>query len=166
MNPDRIRLSVEVVGITALVLSLAFVGFEIKQTRDMNLAQLQLNRLELFHNTMLAVLESEPTLIHLGKTYYTEENGVSWKNEGLDDVQRAAALVLAEAQLSAWEIQSYIIEQGFDIRTAQDFESEIGARFAQNPALEAVWPLWRYPGDEINTYYGIVNRALSQQDSR
>ncbi len=40
MNPDRIRLSVEDVGITALVLSL--VGFEIKQTRDMNLAQLQL----------------------------------------------------------------------------------------------------------------------------
>lgn len=166
MNPDRIRLSVEVVGIAALVLSLVFVGFEIQQTRDMNLAQLQLNRLELFHNTQLAALESEPALIHLGKNFYTEENGVSWKSVDLNEAERAAALVLAEAQLSAWEIQSYIIEQGFEIRTAQDLETEIAFRFSKNPVLEAVWPMWRYPGDEINTFYGIVKRALSKQQSR
>ncbi len=66
MNPDRIRLTVEVVGISALVLSLLFVGFELKQTRDMNLAKLHHNRLALFHNNMLSMLESDHALMYSG----------------------------------------------------------------------------------------------------
>ena len=163
MNPDRIRLSVEVVGIAALVLSLIFVGFELKQTRDMNLAELQRDRLVLAHDSMLAVLESEPALIHWGQNIYTEENGVLWKGAELNEIQRAAALVLAEAQLSRWEIESYMIEQGFEIRTVQDLETEIGHRISQNPILEVVWPLWRYPCDESNMFFRVMNRALSQQ---
>ncbi len=163
MNPDRIRLSVEVIGITALVLSLLFVGLELKQTRDMSLAELQHNRLVLFHTTMLAALESESALVHYGKNIYTEKNGVLWTSAELNEKERAAALLLADAQLASWEIETRFIELGFAIRTFEDLESEIGTVMARNSALSAVWPLWRYPGDEVNSFHRMMIRILPGQ---
>ncbi len=163
MNPERIRFSVEVVGITAVVLSLMFVGFELKETRDMNLAELQHDRLALSHSTYLTVLESEPALAHFGKNVYTVENGVLWKEDGATESQRTAGLVLAEVQLGSWEIESRFIEQGFAIRTIEDFESEVRQRFLDQPRFAAVWPLWRYPGDESNAFYRMVNRVISEK---
>ena len=66
MKNEKMRLVAESIGIAAVVSSLVFAGFEIQQTRDMNLAELPHNRLALTHSNMLAVLESEPTLAYFG----------------------------------------------------------------------------------------------------
>jgi hypothetical protein len=163
MNPDRIRLTVEVVGISALVLSLLFVGFELKQTRDMNLAELHHNRLALFHNNMLSMLESDHALMYLEKLVYTEENGVSWRPGELTDLERAAALANAEARIAAWDIEYRFMEQGFPMKTIEDFESEV-ARFArEGSAIRGVWPLWSYPGEDDQQFYVMMNRVLSEK---
>ena len=112
---------------------------------------------------MLAALESDSALVHYGKNIYTEENGVLWVSAELNEKERAASLLLADAQLAAWEIESRFIELGFTIRTLEDLESEIGSAMARNSALSAVWPLWRYPGDEVNNFYRMMNRILPGQ---
>ena len=74
MSSDRARTLAEVIGVSAIVISLVFVGFELKQTRDMNLAELQFKRLSLFHSLMLASLESESVLNASLKIIYTEDD--------------------------------------------------------------------------------------------
>ena len=63
MERGRIRLLAEVVGITAVVMSLVFVGVELKNTREMNLAELTFNRNLMEHNRLSATLESEHILM-------------------------------------------------------------------------------------------------------
>ncbi len=101
MNPDRIRLSVEVIGITALVLSLIFVGLELKQTRDMNLAQLHYDRLRPYFDHQLAVLESDSALALVAKA---SEDDVIWDSDGLTELERGAAITGAQVRLQDWWI--------------------------------------------------------------
>ena len=110
---------------------------------------------------MLAVLESEPTLSYFGSHIYTAENGVVWDPPGLDDLQRAAALVQAEARLIVFSIEYRFIEQGFSIREFADLEAEVAEIVADEPGIRAVWPLWRYPGDEVNGFFLLMDRVLS-----
>jgi hypothetical protein len=156
------RLVAEAIGVAAVVLSLIFVGFEIKQTRDMNLAQLQHDRIALFHSNMLAAMESEPTLRYLGSHVYTPENGVVWRPENLGELERAAALVHAEARLAALETEYRYIEQGFSIREFADLEAELTEIVGDEPGIQGVWPLWRYPGDEVNGFFRMMNRVLGE----
>jgi len=162
MNPNHIRLSAELIGISALVLSLIFVGFELKQTRDMNLAELQFNRLSLLHDQNLAMVESEYALNYLNKLVYTDENGVSWRPEELSDLERAAALSTAEARITAWDIEHRFILQGFSIKTIEDFESEVRQYSVEGSAIRGVWPFWRYPGEDEQPFFVMMNRVLSE----
>jgi len=50
MQIERFRFVVEMLGITSLVVSLMFVAYELQQTRDMNLAQLEYNRISVIHD--------------------------------------------------------------------------------------------------------------------
>ena len=161
MNTERIRLYAETVGIAALVISIAFVGYELKQTRDMNLAEMQQTRLAAHQANMLALLESESGLAYFGKHMYSEAKGVTWSDPELDEIQRAAALVHAEAWLIVWEMEHRMIEQGFSIRTFNDLESEVMSTVAGSPTFKAVWPLWRYPGSEANGFFRMMNRVLA-----
>ena len=105
--------------------------------------------------------DSEPALSYFGKHIYTTENGVMWDPQDLDDIQRSAALAHAEARLTALEIEYRFIEHGFDIRDFADLEAEISAVVVDEPAIRAVWPLWEYPGGEINGFYRMMNRILA-----
>jgi hypothetical protein len=162
VKAENLRFVAEAIGITAVVLSLVFVGFEIQQTRDMNLAELQHSRLALTHSNMLAVLESEPALEYFGTQIYTPVNGVVWEPENLSETQRAAALVQAEARLIVFEIEHRFIEQGFIVREFSDLEAEISEMVGDEPAIRAVWPLWRYAGDEVNGFFRMMNRILDK----
>ena len=166
MNLDRIRLTVEVLGITALVLSLMFVGFELKQTRDMNLAKLKHDRYLLFHNNMMAVLESESALAFHSKYVYTKKKGVTWNPAELTEFERTAGLIHTEARLAAWAMDYDYIEQGFSVRTFDDLESEIRNNVTQNGPIRGVYPLWMYPGHEVHGFSGMMHRVLSIPDTR
>ena len=162
MDTARVRVYAETMGIVALVISVGFVAYELKQTRDMNVAEMQQTRLAAHHANMLAVLESDAALAYFGKTMYSEENGIAWRDPDLGELERAAALVHTDAWLVVWEMEYRMIEQGYDIRSLEDMESEVAAIVAGSPTFKAVWPLWRYPGDEINGFFRMMNRVLAE----
>ena len=127
----------------------------------MNLAELQHNRLSLFHNNMMAVLESEPALAFFNKYVYTKENGVTWSLEELTEIERAAGLAHTEARMMARATDYTFIENGFSVRTFDDLESEIRDNVTLNGPIRGVYPLWRYPGHEIHGFNRMMNRVLS-----
>ena len=162
MSSDRARTLAEVIGVSAIVISLVFVGFELKQTRDMNLAELQFNRLSLFHSLMLASLESESVLSASSKTIYTEANGIIWNTPELSELERASLLVRADARIVSWDIEFKIIEAGFAIRKREDLKSEIIETLQLDPSIRAVWPLWDFPGSENIGFYKLLAEALAE----
>ena len=77
MKPEsRVRDYFEIAGILSLIASLLFVGWQLKLTQDMNIAQLHYNRLSLYQDRFTAILESEILLRMNSKRF----NG-TW-NEG------------------------------------------------------------------------------------
>ncbi len=145
MNPDRIRLSVEVIGITALVLSLIFVGLELKQTRDMNLAQLHYDRLRPYFDHQLAALESDSALALVAK----RSEDVIWDSEGFTELERGAAITRAWLWLQDWWIQYHFIDLGFSLKTLSSLKSDIRATCTNLPEIEAVFKArWLAPGTE------------------
>jgi hypothetical protein len=86
---------------------------------------------------------------------------VVWDPHDLDDIERSAALTHADARLTALEIEYRFIEQGFATRDFADLEAEVSAVVVDEPAIRAVWPLWKYPGDDINGFHRMMNRILA-----
>ena len=91
-----------------------FVGFELKQTREMNLAELQFNRSVLEHDRYLAILESEPKLAGWAKANSPPTSDSSH----LSEIERAAAEVSAMALWLEYRLDFKFIELGFDTRDA------------------------------------------------
>ena len=146
MQIERYRFGAEMLGIGALVISLIFVAYQLKQTRDMNMAQLEFNRLSLGHARYLAMLESEPMLSVFAKT-----RGRDWNNPQFSELEKGAALVEALALIQQWRIEYKFINLGFPVR-AMPLETEIADAIEREPAIVAAWQaVWASDGD----HYGF-----------
>jgi len=156
---ERIRTGMELIGIFAVVVSLLFVGFELKQTREMNLAQLHFNRMEMFHSRMLAVLESEPALNAAAKRHANKGNAASFT-----DIEQATLYVMAQAQIAEWEAEYRYIEQGFATRSLGDLENEIRHTVGSAPEIAEAWAAWDMPGLETYTFNTMMNEVLNGED--
>lgn len=153
---ERIRLIAELIGISAVVLSLFFVGFELKQTREMDLAQLHFNRMEMYHSRMLAVLESEPALSAFAKRIESDGSSVDFTG-----TERSAMHAIAHAQIAEWEAEFRYIEQGFATRTLASLENEISVTTAGYPEIRVVWESWNMPGMQSYSFNAMMNRLLN-----
>ena len=62
MKPETIRLTVEIVGIAAIVMSLIFVGLQMRQTHEIALVTLTQMRSDASRELAVAQLNSEPLM--------------------------------------------------------------------------------------------------------
>jgi len=132
MQIERFRFVVEMLGITALVVSLMFVAYELQQTRDMNLAQLEYNRISVIHDRHLEMLESEPML-----SVFAQKNGGDWDTPQYTEVEKGAALVEAASRIDEWRIEYKFTSLGSPVRL-RPLEVDIRYAFATDPAIKAV----------------------------
>ena len=161
MKIENVRLTAEILGITALVISMVFVGLEIKQTSDMNLAQLHYDRLSLFHQHQLAVLESEPALSLVAK----RSTDMIWDSEGLTELERGAAITQAAVWLQNWYIEYRFIELGFPLKSIDSLKADIRDITSRYPEIEALFEgRWQYPGDEEYGATGLIREVLGEPD--
>jgi len=156
---ERFRPIVELVGISALIISLLFVGFELKQTREMNLAQLHFNRMEMFHSKMLAALESEPALLAMKKSYASDGSAVTFT-----EIEEASLYVLAQAQIAEWEAEYRYVELGFATRSLADLQNEISFTANSLPDIRGAWESWDMPGLENYSFNTMMNELLSRSE--
>jgi len=92
------------------------------------MAQLEFDRLSLFHANRLAVLESDPMLSVVAKT-----RGRDWDAPDLTELEKAAALISADATIQLWRIEYKFVSLGFPIK-AIPLEDDIRAGIQGNPA--------------------------------
>jgi hypothetical protein len=149
----------ELMGISALVVSLLFVGYELKHTREMNLAQLHFNRMEMFHSKMLATLESEIALSAMVKRFASDGSSVNFT-----ETETATLYVLAQAQIAEWEAEYRYIEQGFATRSLADLQNEISFTVGLSPEIKVAWGAWDMPGLENYSFNTMMNEVLNRSD--
>jgi len=152
---EQIRTVVEVVGISALIISLTFVGLELKQNREMDVAAVHFNRMAIFHSKMMAYLESEAAI-----NYYAKHMLTGSDFNYVSEQDAAVAEVLANAQIAEWEVEYRYIEQGFSTRDIETLENEIRSFSAIMP-VEAVYNAWWLSGVNDNyTFHTVMTNAL------
>jgi hypothetical protein len=156
---ERFRPIAELIGISALIISLLFVGFELKQTREMNLAQLHFNRMEMFHSKMLATLESEPALRAMKKRYASDGSAVKFT-----EIESATLYVLAQAQIAEWEAEYRYVEQGFATRSLTDLQNEILFTVNLSPEIRDAWKGWDMPGLEKYSFNTMMIELLNRSE--
>jgi hypothetical protein len=156
---ERIRSIMELVGVSGVVITLLFVGFELKQTREMNLAQLHFNRMEMFHSKMLAVLESEPALNAMAK-----RSASGGSTEDLTEIEKTTLHVRAHAQIAEWEADYRYVEQGFATRSLNDLKNEISYSVALTPEIKNAWAEWDMPGLESYSFTAMMNEVLDRSE--
>jgi len=158
MKAERFRFVAEMLGITALVVSLIFVAYELQQTRDMNLAQLEYNRLSVIHDRHLAMLESEPML-----SVFALKNGGDWDTPQYTELEKGAALVEAAARIDEWRIEYKFINLGFPVRS-RPLEVDIRDAFASDPAIRAAWnAIWESEGHEPVGFHKLVHEIFIEE---
>ena len=158
MQIERFRFVAEMLGITALVVSLIFVAFQMKQTQDMNMAQLEFDRLSLYHANRLAVLESDPMLSVVAKT-----RGIDWDAPDLTELEKAAALISADATIQLWRIEYKLVSLGFPIKVIP-LEDDMRAEIQGNPAIEAAWnSKWEDPVFASAGFYGLMHKVFADK---
>jgi hypothetical protein len=140
MNFERTRFLVEMAGISAVVGSLLLVAYELKQTRDMNMAELHFNRMSLFHSRITAHLESEAML-----SVWDARGYANWDEPDLTPMAKAAAFVNANGWIAEWEADYRYIELGFATRDLEDLKVEIRQTIEAFPEMTPAWESWRLP---------------------
>ena len=152
MQIHQVRLVAEAVGITALVVSLVLISFELKQTRDMNLAQLYESRIALPHARFTAMLESESMLSVYSKQFLSD-----WEAPHLTELERAAAEINAWLMLSEFHIQYTFIQHGFATDDLDALKRTIRFNIKRLPEAEKVWQHWWIPGDTNFPFGELMN---------
>jgi hypothetical protein len=142
MKPEsRVRDYFEIVGIISLIASLLFVGWQLKLTQDMNIAQLHYNRLSLYQDRFTATLESETLLSVNSKRFIG-----TWDKWDLTPMEIAAAETQAQSILVEWEYEYRLIEQGYSIRTIEDLRGDIESIVRQYPEVTHALSFWNVDG--------------------
>ncbi|MEQ8859194.1 MAG: hypothetical protein RIC56_11130 [Pseudomonadales bacterium] len=155
---EKWRIIAEAIGLAALLLSLAFIGYEIKLTREMNLAQLHASRATLEHSRFIAMLESDHAVAFWSKQY----PDLGWDHAGLTPEERAAAEMRAFALWHEYKLEFKFIELGFETRDLEALRTDIVAMSTTNPEMVAVWKRWWYFPSESDPFIVMVNQALSK----
>jgi hypothetical protein len=127
----------EIAGIVSLIGSLLFVGWQLKLTQDMNIAQLHYNRLSLYQDRFTAILESEILLRMNSKRF----NG-TWNEGDLTPLEVAAAEIQAQSMLVEWEYEYRLIEQGYSLRTIEGLRGDIENMIRLYPEVAHVLIYW------------------------
>ena len=117
---DNWRGYVEMIGATALVGSLLFVGYELKATRDMNMVDLHYNRMSLYQGVFSAQMESEDYLNAHAKRFLLD-----WNSGDLTPTEQAASEISAANILLAYEYEYRLIQQGFSLRSENELRQDI-----------------------------------------
>ena len=155
-NRDNWRTAAEIVGIAALVLSLIFIGYEIKLTREMNLAELHASRAAIEHSRFISMLESDHAVSFWAKQY----PDLGWNKEGLTPEEGAAAEMRAFALWHEYKLEHKFIELGFATRELDALRTDIGAMSSTNPEMVAVWKRWWFFPNESDPIILMVNTIL------
>ena len=142
MKPEsRVRDYFEIAGIISLIASLLFVGWQLKLTQDMNIAQLHFNRLSLYQDRFTATLESEVLL-----SVNSKRSLGSWDKWNLTPLEVAAAEAQAQSMLVEWEYEYRLIEQGYSIRTKEDLRGDTKNLVSQYPEIAHALSFWNVDG--------------------
>lgn len=156
---ERFRPVMELVGVTAIVISLLFVGYEIRETRNMNLAQLHFNRMAMVHSRITASMESETAL-----GAWAKMDTVDWSSGLFTPTERAYLTISAHGQIAEWEADFRYIELGFSTRTLEDLQLEILFTANQSPQIELAWADWNMPGLDEYAFVAMMNETLSRSE--
>lgn len=165
MQLERVRFIVEIVGISSLVVSLVFIGLELKQTRDMNIAQLHAERLGLFHQRMSATLESDAALSLHAKKFLLDWSEEGLPESGLTEIDKAVAEVTAHLLLAEFEVEYRFIEAGFDTRSIEGIRDEVKQTTERIPEIEAIWRHWWYIPTEDHGFNKFMEDALQDEEA-
>ena len=138
MKPEsRVRDYFEIAGITSLIASLLFVGWQLKVTQDMNIAQLHYNRLSLYQDRFTAVLESE-ILLRMNSKRFTG----TWDEGNLTPLEIAAAETQAQSMLIEWENEYRLIEQEYSLSTIEGLRGDIENMVKLYPEVAYALSFW------------------------
>ncbi len=157
MQIERFRVVAEMIGITALVVSMAFVAYELQQTRDMNLAQLEFNRISLVHERMLAMLESEPML-----SVFAKKHGGDWDMPEYSELEKGAALIEAGAKIEQWRVEYKFASLGFDVKL-RPLDVDIREQLAADPAIKVAWNAIWGTGEAEFGFHKFVNEIIVEE---
>ncbi len=157
MQVERFRFVAEMLGISALVVSLIFVGYEVKQTRDMNLAELTLNKNLLEHSRLSSTLESE----HMLSAWASTWNMGPWDEGALSEQERAAAEINAQAIWIEFYVDFQIITLGFETRPVEEIKSDLRELLDGMPEMTAVWNTFWYTSEE--PFMVMVNELMLER---
>ena len=150
------RTAGEIAGVVALVLSLVFIGYEIKLTREMNLAELHASRVAIEHSRFTAMLESDYAVSFWAKQY----PDLGWKHGDLTPEERAAAEMRAFALWNEFKLEYKYIELRFETCALESLRTDIGAMSITNPEMVAVWKRWWFFPNEKDQFMLMVNATL------
>ena len=125
----------EILGVGSLIISLVFVGFEMKHAREVSLAELFFDRNMMEHERTTAILQSEHALSVRAKTHKMGD----WDNGEFTDLEKAAAEIDAHALWLEFMVAHRIITLGFETRDLSALQTDIRSIVGSNPAMIPVW---------------------------
>ena len=156
MNFDKWRFGAEITGIVALVASLIFVGLQMRQDREIALADLVESRNELFVNRWTTGMQSDAYLSAWAKLYATHD----WDTGTLTEQEIAAAEIDA---LMWWTY----LEVTFRQHRLGLVDDDEWASWEANVVFGDHWPVYRavfkkFWGPTPNDYTRAVDEILSR----
>lgn len=148
MTTKNFQLLAQVLAALGLVISLSLVAYEVKQSRDVAVAELNTAQLEAFASRFEAGLGSDSYLSMWSKQYATG----SWETGGMSDLEVAAAEIDA---VLYWNYAEISFEQYRAGLVSEDSWKEFAAElpiFYRRPAIEAIY----------QAYYSSVPTGFTQ----
>ena len=145
---------VEVVGIAAIVASLIFVGFEMRQTRQLAMADAYQKRTEL--EMQLSLMTVEPDKLKSARA--KAQSGQLFSAEEIADYEG-----YWNAQVMYWENVHYQWENGLLERDHWEAQlASIRLQFDQ-PASRLYWTNWRHVWRE--PFREVIDRLISEAET-
>jgi len=133
----------ELVSILLLVGSLLFVGYEMKQTRAMNLAVLHYNRATLRHGILTAAMSNSDMITIAAKTSLK-----GLEVEGLSPEESAGFALDCINRFFIWEAEFAHIDGGFATRSLQSLKDEISFWAQEYPVHKQIFQRYFPEGQE------------------
>jgi hypothetical protein len=129
---------VQMLAALGAIISLSLVAYEMKQSRDVAVAELNTAQLEAFASRFEAGLGSDVFLTMWSKQYATD----SWETNGMSNLEIAAAEIDAVLFWNYAEMTFEHYREGLVTEEAWgEFTDEV-LMFYHLPAMEAVYRVW------------------------
>jgi len=134
----------ELVSILLLVGSLLFVGYEMKQTRAMNLAVLHYNRSALRHENCTALMSNSNMVAIASKTTMKDI-----EVEGLSPEESATFALNGVCQFAQWEAEFSYIDGGFATRSLQSLKDEVSFWAQEYPVYKQIFQKYIFEDQDL-----------------